>query len=177
MREHNEAVNRLDFMSSREPIEVEYAPGTVEVVEQHDGSVLALRKLAADYDPTDRSAALGFLQDHAAKGEIVTGLLYVEPDPEDLHAHLNTVDGAAQHAGRDRTVPGPGGAGKAQRVVAVGDEQTPLGPLRPPRGPADAGRQRVRLERRRADLVRAARRLAWVRGFNAIDTAGTSRWV
>ena len=62
------------------------------MVEQHDGSKLALRKLAADYELHDRGAALGFLQHHAAKGQIVTGLLYVEPDPEDLHAHLRTID-------------------------------------------------------------------------------------
>src|SRR5580698_6587934 len=68
VREHNEAVNRLDFMPSRMPIEVKYDPGKVEMVEQHDGSRLALRKLDADYDPTDRTAALGFLQHHAAKG-------------------------------------------------------------------------------------------------------------
>src|SRR5512132_1015075 len=92
VREHNEAVNRLDFMASRMPIEVQYEPGTVEVVEQHDGSRLTLRKLAADYEITDRTAALGFLQHHAAKGQIVTGLLYVEPEAEDLHAHLRTVD-------------------------------------------------------------------------------------
>ena len=59
VREHNEAVNRLDFITGRKPIEVDYEPGTVEVVEQHDGSMLALRKLAADYDVTDRIAAHG----------------------------------------------------------------------------------------------------------------------
>src|SRR5208337_3452392 len=51
VREHNEAVNRLDFMTGRAPIQVDYEPGTVEVVEQHDGTSLVLRKLAADYDP------------------------------------------------------------------------------------------------------------------------------
>jgi 2-oxoglutarate ferredoxin oxidoreductase subunit beta len=91
VREHNEAVNRLDFISSRMPIEVKQEPGTVELVEQHDGSRLALRKLASDYDLHDRTAALGFLQHHAAKGQIVTGLLYVEEEAEDLHAHLRTV--------------------------------------------------------------------------------------
>ncbi|MGH9805881.1 MAG: 2-oxoacid:ferredoxin oxidoreductase subunit beta, partial [Terriglobia bacterium] len=91
VREHNEAVNRLDFISSRMPIEVKYEPGTVEIVEQHDGSRLALRKLDADYELHDRAAALGFLQHHAAKGQIVTGLLYVDEEPEDLHAHLRTV--------------------------------------------------------------------------------------
>jgi len=92
VREHNEAVNRLDFISARAPITVAYEPGSVEVVEQHDGSRLALRKLDADYDPHDRLGAMTFLQKHAAQGQIVTGLLYVDPDADDLHSHLNTVE-------------------------------------------------------------------------------------
>ena len=81
--------------------------------------MLALRKLDADYDLHDRTAAMGFLQHHAAKGEIVTGLLYVEKEAEDLHAHLNTVDDAAQRARRARTLPGRGGAGEVQRLAAL----------------------------------------------------------
>ena len=91
VREHNEAVNKLDVITGRAPITVNYAPGTVQVVEQHDGTKLVLRKLDADYDVHDRVAALNFLQRHAANGQVVTGLLYVDPDAEDLHAHLNTV--------------------------------------------------------------------------------------
>src|SRR6201999_1977785 len=60
-------------------IAADYAPGSVTVVEQHDGTKLALRKLDADYDPHDRVGAMTFLQKHAAKGQIVTGLLYVDP--------------------------------------------------------------------------------------------------
>ena len=92
VREHNEAVNRLDVITGRAPITVDYAPGSVQIVEQHDGNKLVLRKLDADYDVHDRLAAMSFLQKHAAKGQVVTGLLYVEPDSDDLHAHLNTVD-------------------------------------------------------------------------------------
>jgi 2-oxoglutarate ferredoxin oxidoreductase subunit beta len=92
VREHNDAVNRLDIISGRDPITVDYAPGSVQMVEQHDGTRLALRKLDADYDVHDRLAAMAFLQKHAAKGQVVTGLLYVDPDSEDLHAHLNTVE-------------------------------------------------------------------------------------
>ena len=92
VREHNEAVNRLDVIAAREPIHIDQAPGTVQIVEQHDGSKLALRKLDADYDAHDRLAAMNFLSRHAAKGQVVTGLLYVDSDPEDLHAHLDTVD-------------------------------------------------------------------------------------
>jgi 2-oxoglutarate/2-oxoacid ferredoxin oxidoreductase subunit beta len=91
VREHNEAVNRLDVISGRAPITVDYAPGTVQVVEQHDGTKLALRKVDADYDVHDRLAAMAFLQKHAAKGQVVTGLLYVDAEAEDLHNHLNTV--------------------------------------------------------------------------------------
>src|SRR3974390_2006388 len=62
VREHNEAVNRLDFITTREPIRVDYEPGTVEVVTQHDGSVLRLRKVATDYDVHNRIAAMNYLQ-------------------------------------------------------------------------------------------------------------------
>ena len=80
MRAHNEAVNRLDVMVEREAITADYAPGTVETVVQHDGSILRLRKLADDYDPSDRIRAMSYLQQRQAEGEIVTGLFYVEPD-------------------------------------------------------------------------------------------------
>ena len=76
---------------SRSPITVDYAPGSVEIVEQHDGSKLVLRKVAPHYDPHDRVKAITYLQESAAAGEVVTGLLYVERDPADLHANLNTV--------------------------------------------------------------------------------------
>src|ERR1700722_15826722 len=106
VREHNEAVNRLDVITGRDPITVDYAPGTVQVVEQHDGTKLALRKLDADYDPHDRVGAMTFLQKHAAKGQIVTGLLYVDPDAEDLHPHLNTVDAPLNQLAEDVLCPG-----------------------------------------------------------------------
>jgi 2-oxoglutarate ferredoxin oxidoreductase subunit beta len=60
-------------------------------VEQHDGSNLRLRKLHADYDPTDRYAAMSYMQSHAELGEIVTGLLYIDPLATDLHTALNTI--------------------------------------------------------------------------------------
>src|ERR1700742_5012736 len=106
VREHNDAVNRLDVITGREPITVDYAPGSVQIVEQHDGTRLALRKLDADYDPHDRLGAQTFLARHAAKGQIVTGLLYVDPDAEDLHAHLNTVDTALNSLEADDLCPG-----------------------------------------------------------------------
>ena len=59
---------------------------------QRDDTATVLRKIDADYDPHDRLGAMTFLQKHAAKGQIVTGLLYVDPEADDLHAHLDTVE-------------------------------------------------------------------------------------
>jgi 2-oxoglutarate/2-oxoacid ferredoxin oxidoreductase subunit beta len=92
VREHNEAVNRLDVVPTREAIEVDYAPGTVEEVVQHDGSVLRLGKLAPDYDLGDRIAVMNFLQERQAAGETVTGLLFLDREADDLHDRINTVE-------------------------------------------------------------------------------------
>ena len=92
IREHNEAVSRIDFISSRAEITVDYPEGEVVDVAQHDGSIMRLRKLHAGYDPTDRVASMTYIQERQAAGEVATGLLYVDADPEDLHAHLNTAE-------------------------------------------------------------------------------------
>ena len=106
VREHNMAVNRLDFITGRAPITVDYAPGAVEIIEQHDGSKLALRKVAPHYDPHDRLKAMNYVQESAAAGEIVTGLLYVERDSEDLHEHLDTVETPLNALGEKELCPG-----------------------------------------------------------------------
>ncbi len=90
VREHNDAVNKLDVMPPRSEIAIDYAAGDAIAVEQHDGTVLHLRKLAEEYDPRDRITAMNFIQQHHARGEVVTGLLFVDPQAGDLHQHLKT---------------------------------------------------------------------------------------
>jgi 2-oxoglutarate/2-oxoacid ferredoxin oxidoreductase subunit beta len=106
VREHNEAVNRLDVISPRDPIHVDYAPGETVQVTQHDGSVLSLHKLAELYDPGDRAQALGFLQARQAKGEIVTGLLYIDPNAGDLHEAIGTAQTPLNRLETPDLVPG-----------------------------------------------------------------------
>ncbi len=93
VREHNEAVNRLDFWPTRDAITVDYAEGGVTEVLAHDGSIIKLRKLHPDYEPTDKVGAMTAIARAAEKGEVLTGLLYVASDSEDLHGHLNTYKG------------------------------------------------------------------------------------
>jgi 2-oxoglutarate ferredoxin oxidoreductase subunit beta len=112
VRDHNEAVNRLDVMEPREAITVEYAPGTTEEVALHDGSVLRLSKLHADYDPYDRIGAMSYLQSRAAAGELVTGLIYLDPAATDMHANLNTVDAPLNRLSEKELCPGAKGLEK-----------------------------------------------------------------
>jgi 2-oxoglutarate ferredoxin oxidoreductase subunit beta len=106
VRQHNEAVNRLDFIEGRDEITADYAPGEVVNVPQHDGSVIRLRKLASSYDPTDRIAAMHHLQERGAAGEVVTGLLYIDPNAVDMHEHINTVDTPLNQLGVAELCPG-----------------------------------------------------------------------
>ena len=85
---------------------MDYAPGTVEMVTQHDGSVLRLRKLHTDFDVHDRISAMTYMQERHAAGEIVTGLLYVDPDPRDMHKHMNTVTQPLNELDEVALVPG-----------------------------------------------------------------------
>ena len=106
VREHNEAVSRIDFITTRDEITTMYEPGQVVEVQQHDGSMLRLRKLHPEYDPTDRYGAMTYMQTHQARGEIVTGLLYVDPLATDLHMSLNTSDHALNTLGTAQLCPG-----------------------------------------------------------------------
>jgi 2-oxoglutarate ferredoxin oxidoreductase subunit beta len=108
VRAHNEAVNRLDVIESRSEITVDFPAGEVAEVEQHDGTVLRLRKLHADYEPSDRIAAMNYVQAHHAKGEVVTGLLYLDPQAQDLHGHLETVAEPFNRLGAKALSPGSG---------------------------------------------------------------------
>jgi 2-oxoglutarate ferredoxin oxidoreductase subunit beta len=106
VREHNEAVNQLDFMPERTEITADYAPGSVREVMQHDGSVLRLRKLHDDFDASDRIGAMNYLQQRHAVGEMVTGLLYLNSDAGDMHASLNTVDTPLNELREKELIPG-----------------------------------------------------------------------
>ena len=142
VREHNDAVNRLDVITGRDPITVDYAPGTVQVVEQHDGTRLALRKLDADYDAHDRVGAMSFLQKHAAKGQIVTGLLYVDPEVGRPARPSQHGGRAAQHARGQGPLPRLRRAGQDQRQPALALQQLAPTPSRARASASGSGKRR-----------------------------------
>lgn len=88
VRAHQEATATIDFIPEEEEITVEYEAGSAASVDLHDGSQILLSKLAPDWNPTDRNAAVIRLQEAKMAGQILTGLLYIDPESQDLHDKL-----------------------------------------------------------------------------------------
>jgi 2-oxoglutarate ferredoxin oxidoreductase subunit beta len=91
-KDHEEPLGEISFVPFFEDISIEYDPGTTKAVEMHDGSKLYLKKVAEDYDPTDKFAALRLLHETSRRGEFATGILYIEPGKDDFVSLLNLVD-------------------------------------------------------------------------------------
>ncbi len=84
-REFYHVVNGADFVPPRAEIKAAYEDGSAMPVELHDGSRIVLRKVDADFDPTSRSEAYSYLRERANAGEILTGLLYIDENGQDMH--------------------------------------------------------------------------------------------
>ena len=79
-----------DFVPPAAAITAQYEPGAVSNVMLHDGGWVRLRKIAEDYDPTDRDRSYAFIRERQVAGEIATGLLYISPDSVEMHDQLET---------------------------------------------------------------------------------------
>jgi len=105
MQEHDEPISELGFVPSFEDISVDYDPGTTFEVKMHDGSSLRLRKLHEDYNPTDRIASVTQLMESHAKGEVLTGIFYVDTERPSFIDQLNVVDVPLGTLPEERTRP------------------------------------------------------------------------
>jgi 2-oxoglutarate ferredoxin oxidoreductase subunit beta len=92
MQEHEEAITEVGFVPHFEDISVEYDAGSTYDVEMHDGSHLRLRKLHDDYNPTDRIIAVKSLMEAQSRGEVLTGVFYVDTQKPSFTDLLNLVD-------------------------------------------------------------------------------------
>jgi 2-oxoglutarate ferredoxin oxidoreductase subunit beta len=92
VKDHDEPLADVSFIPFFEDISVDYDPGTTQDITLQDGSRILLRKLAEDYDPTSKTEALRVLTESHDKGEIITGLFYVDTQRENFLDLLNIVD-------------------------------------------------------------------------------------
>ena len=104
-REHLDAMP-LDFVPMREEIRTRYEPGTTQAVTLHDGSVIHLHKASEDHRTDDRTAALTSLQDSKNEGRVLTGLLYLDPNSQDLNHTLGLAPRPLNELGKDELCPG-----------------------------------------------------------------------
>ena len=106
-KDHDEPLGDVNFVPFFQDISIDYDPGTTKEVELHDGSKLYLKKVAEDYNPTDRLAAMRLLHETALRGEFATGIIYIEPDKDDFTSLLNMVEEPLAFLPADRVRPGP----------------------------------------------------------------------
>jgi len=106
MKEHEAVLHDLDFVPHFQEISVDIPEGEVMDVEMHDGSHLRIRKLDRSYDPTDRIAAGAVLEAAEAKGEVLTGVLYVNPNKPTFVEQLNMYDAPLATLSEEKIRPG-----------------------------------------------------------------------
>ena len=114
-REHNVEIVHADFVPPASEIVTEYHAGSVRTVTMHDGGVVRLRKVAEDYDPTDRDHAYETVREHQANGEIVTGLLYISAGSRDMLEQNDTVPTPLTQVPYEQLCPGSAELEKLQQ--------------------------------------------------------------
>jgi 2-oxoglutarate ferredoxin oxidoreductase subunit beta len=106
MQEHQEPIGDLSFVPHFEEIAVDYDHNTTIDVPMHDGSHLRLRKLHEEYSPSDRKLALNLLMDSHDRGEVLTGVFYIDTKKTDFATLLNMADEPLATLPQERVRPG-----------------------------------------------------------------------
>jgi len=104
-KEHDEILHQIGFVPAYEQIEVEYEAGTTKEVTLHDGSRIVLKKLEEDYDPSDAVNALQRLHRANTGGQMLTGLVFLQPEKKSFIDLLNMVDEPLNTLPLERTRP------------------------------------------------------------------------
>jgi 2-oxoglutarate/2-oxoacid ferredoxin oxidoreductase subunit beta len=112
-KEHQEPLHEIAFIETgfvpeQEEITIEaYDAGEMRVVEMHDGSLIQLRKLEEDYDPTDRLGALHRLEWAQQKQEFITGLIYYDGSRPSLAELSDMPETSLAHLPPEQLRPSP----------------------------------------------------------------------
>jgi 2-oxoglutarate ferredoxin oxidoreductase subunit beta len=113
-RERNVELTRADLVPLAKQIEAEYPAGSTTSVTMHDGSVVRFSKVAPDYDPRDRQAVYTYLQARQKKGEVPTGLLFIDERSSDMHDVNATIETPLAQTPFEKLCPGSAALDKLQ---------------------------------------------------------------
>jgi 2-oxoglutarate/2-oxoacid ferredoxin oxidoreductase subunit beta len=105
-REHRTETAAVDFVPLRREIAAATKEDAPVSVTMHDGSVIRFRQVGASYDATNRDAAYAHVRESQTRGEVVTGLLYLDRDSADMHEVMGTVETPLVDLPYERLCPG-----------------------------------------------------------------------
>jgi len=91
-RRHVVPATEADFIPAASEIVADLTSAGTTAVTMHDGSIVRFRSVPKDYDPTDKGSVISYLQERQGKGEIITGMLYVDESVPDVHEMNRTTD-------------------------------------------------------------------------------------
>jgi 2-oxoglutarate/2-oxoacid ferredoxin oxidoreductase subunit beta len=90
---HEDPIHEIEFVPARDEITIEdFEKGTIREVTLHDGSVILLKKLGKNYDPTNRNEAMLMIEEAVSENCLVTGLIYVNPEIKTIIEQCNLVE-------------------------------------------------------------------------------------
>lgn len=105
-RKHLMQVVRADYVPPATEITTSYPEGSTTSVTLHDGSTVKLSKVSGDYDHTDRQKVLTQLREIQTRGEVPTGLLYLNTNSIEMHELSGTVETPLSRLPFEKLCPG-----------------------------------------------------------------------
>ena len=107
-RQHEAPLHDISYVPTRKSIILDkFEEGEIKEVTLHDGSVVVLKKLEHDYDPTDKWQALKILEQAERERWLVTGLIYVDPNQPTLYDYLDLTEKPLNRMTNEELRPSP----------------------------------------------------------------------
>ena len=106
IRQHMASTNTVDYVPPASEITTDYEAGTTEQVAMHDGSVINLHKIDPKLDIHSRRSALEMIYEYDAQDKVLTGILFIDPDADEIHATMNTTDTPLRNLTEKELCPG-----------------------------------------------------------------------
>jgi 2-oxoglutarate ferredoxin oxidoreductase subunit beta len=104
-KEHEVALHDLSYVPPAEEIMVDYEDGQIKEVTMHDGSMVLLKKLERDYDPTNRAEAIRVLEESNKECCLITGLIYIDESKPTLFERYDLPDEPLNRLTEERLRP------------------------------------------------------------------------
>jgi 2-oxoglutarate ferredoxin oxidoreductase subunit beta len=118
-RDHEEPLHDITYIPPRNEImlETEMKAGEIREVAMHDGSVVILKNVEKQYNPTDRFEALRTLEEAQRNSWLLTGLLYITTDRPTLLDTYNLVDTPLNRLDESELRPAPSMIDKVNELM------------------------------------------------------------